>query len=402
MKRRRLLIFLILAVVLFLCCCTKDDSASTPTPDDEDDTVNTTDDDYLAITPRKVGALKTYTLVFEGSAISTPLPESWCFEEMENGGYRITREGEVIGRAESGYVEESGWRTVATDLYDMENGTLLYTAIEKSEGESVPVFRHRLQFTTESAEYLAATFFVPYGEIDQITFNAIYREAEVVLPQNYPCHDLLWEHPKPSNVLILGNSFIYSSQIGTSLQELFDMASIDTEVVAVSRGYAHVSTYVADSMTMQQIRDGAYDVVFICGLYGKAEVESLKMLRDVCKESDTPLVLFPAHNEPKDAIDLAVDQVEGIYYLPWREEVAAFIAAGVSEWDMCVNDTHKHSTHLAGYVGAHMIYRAVMGASPDPHGDLSLLTKADLEEKLGRVYLETGMLCEDNKILFFS
>ena len=408
MKKAYLFILCILALTLLLSACTEGGGVPQPTPDGEGTSdgggapaVDPTDNDYLDITPPPTGALQNYTLVFEGAAMTAPLPQSWRFEEKK-GGYDIFKDGVLIGRAESGDVQESGFRTVYEDVYDMENGVLLYANIEKAEGEGTPVFRHRLRFTTKDAEHLSATFFLPYEELDELTFNRIYREAELSVPTNYPGHGSLAEFSESRKVLILGNSFISSSRIGVSLQAFFDGAGVDTDVVAISRGYAHVSTYVADSTKMQEIRNGVYDIVFICGMYSQDEIASLRTLQQICQVSDTPLVLFPAHNESKIAIDFALIQVQGIYYIPWREEINALIASGVSNGDMCVNDSHQHSTPLAGYVGAHMIYRALFGESPKTRAVSGVFTKEILEAKLGRVYLETGMLCDEEKVLIFS
>ena len=403
MKKNYILFLLILALSMMLCCCTADQPTTpTPTPNGGSDTVDPTDDDYLEIKPRTVGALETYTLVFEGSAMTAPLPNDWHFEEKEGGGYHIYRDGAYIGSAESGYARDSKWRAVATDVYDMENGAFLYTAVEKSEKDGEPVFRHRLRFTTKDAGHLCATFFLPYEELDTVTFNRIYQEAELSIPQNNPNHGLLWKFPENDKILILGNSFISTSQIGISLQAMLRQGGINTEVVAISRGYARVGTYVNDSVKMQEIRNGVYDMVVICGLYHEDEIENLKVLRDICWQSDTPIVLFPAHNESASAIDCALIEVDGIYYLPWRDEINKLIAAGVDYYDMCLDDSHLHSTPLAGYVGAHMIYRAIFEKSPETRHVEGLLTQEMLEEKLGRVYLETGMLCKGDKMLYFS
>ena len=40
------------------------------------------------------------------------------------------------------------------------------------------------------------------------------------------------------------------------------------------------------------------------------------------------------------------------------------IALGVNPLDMYVQDANNHSTPLAGYVGAHMVYRAIFGEIP--------------------------------------
>ena len=113
------------------------------------------------------------------------------------------------------------------------------------------------------------------------------------------------------------------------------------------------------------------------------------------------LVIFPAHNENATVIQRAIDSDDTLYYLPWRDEINALIGAGVDFWDMCINDMHKHSTPLAGYVGAHMIYRAIFGEVP---GDVYISDEVNadtIKEKLGETYVTTGVICGDGKSLTF-
>ena len=55
--------------------------------------------------------------------------------------------------------------------------------------------------------------------------------------------------------------------------------------------------------------------------------------------------------------------------LSWKEEIDALISGGVRYDDMCMNDMHQHSTPLAGYVGAHLIYRNLFDKIPLELGD---------------------------------
>jgi hypothetical protein len=50
--------------------------------------------------------------------------------------------------------------------------------------------------------------------------------------------------------------------------------------------------------------------------------------------------------------------------LNWKGELEGLIKRGVDIWDLCISDAYNHSRPLAGYVGAHMIYRAIYNELP--------------------------------------
>ena len=84
-----------------------------------------------------------------------------------------------------------------------------------------------------------------------------------------------------------------------------------------------------------------------------------------CDISNTMLIMFPAHNENSASISAAQKANPSVRILNWRSELVNLIAEhGVDRWALCINDTYEHSTPLAGYVGAHMIYRAIYGETP--------------------------------------
>ena len=53
-----------------------------------------------------------------------------------------------------------------------------------------------------------------------------------------------------------------------------------------------------------------------------------------------------------------------MFCLNWKAELDGLILGGVDRWELCIDDAHDHSRPLAGYVGAHMIYRAIYGELP--------------------------------------
>lgn len=106
------------------------------------------------------------------------------------------------------------------------------------------------------------------------------------------------------------------------------------------------------------------NAVFICGFYSDIEVSNLGVLKEACDKSVTKLVIFPAHNENASVIANAQKKFPTLFCLNWKAELDSLIARGVDRWDLCFDDQHDHSSPLAGYVGAHMIYRAIYGEMP--------------------------------------
>lgn len=137
------------------------------------------------------------------------------------------------------------------------------------------------------------------------------------------------------------------------------------------------------------MKHGRYAAVFMCGFYSSNDVASFKTFADLCKQSDTPIVIFPAHNERGG--DSAANTYSDVYYLNWKGELDALISSGVDRWDLCVDDDYDHSLPLAGYVGAHMIYRAVFNEIPPTLEDYGSVLHSTVVEKLGD-YARTGSI----------
>jgi hypothetical protein len=94
------------------------------------------------------------------------------------------------------------------------------------------------------------------------------------------------------------------------------------------------------------------------------------------KHPNTKLVIFPAHNESaEEPYSLFIDGGCGI--ADWRGLVNRLIAEGIDKYRLCIDDQFLHSTPLAGFAGACMIYGYLYKAMP-PLGEGEKARYADL------------------------
>ena len=126
-------------------------------------------------------------------------------------------------------------------------------------------------------------------------------------------------------------------------------------------------------------------------------------MKNVCKSSDTTLVLLPAYNENRTVINSAKSANPDLYCLDWKLELENLIKSGVDKWALCMNDDYTHSRPIAGFVAAHMIYRAIYNAIPTITG-ISAISTYDIKAVLNEMYLTTGSIAwmSPNQLLLFA
>lgn len=168
---------------------------------------------------------------------------------------------------------------------------------------------------------------------------------------------------REASVLVLGNSFVNTSEIGISLQRLAEENGQNLFVNAVSQGYAEVSTYVPQ-IDAFALRDGVYDAVFLCGFYSN-QLASLQALCDAVQGTKTRIVIFPAQNESLTQGVYAFRHTEGVGYLGWKSLIDALWATGGYEKEhLAYLDQHTHTNPLGGYAGALMLYSYLYRQAP--------------------------------------
>ncbi len=294
-------------------------------------------------------------------SLELPLPAEWEIAE-EEGELSLLRDGLPIGAVTTKSVN-GPWRTVST-MEREANGIRIDLYIERCLTADAPNFRYRIVFSPLTGDDTARsiTLLMRYEEIgDRAIYRLLTRSKQSaglgfgILPQ-----------AKGGNILILGNSFIGTSEIGNTLTTMLRQNDKGGTVTALSRGYATTSTYAYDNALLSRIRSGLYDVVFLCGFYDISEIGLIENILNACNRGGAALAFFPAHNESPSHVLAALDLYPALPIIDWCGELNALISLkGVSRSLFCIDDAHQHSTPLAGYVGAHMIYRAIYGEVPD-------------------------------------
>lgn len=291
--------------------------------------------------------------------LSLELPQEWALAESE-GYLDISRDGRSIGKIFLGEpADASAWSPLERDGASTDRCKTSMT-IESNE-DSV---RYRFTFNyTSDTTNMIVTLLADCAEIDASLEEKLLASSAASTQKSETVGFLSYLED-PQRILILGNSFISTSNIGDILTEMMTLNEKSCSVKAISRGNATVATYISDSSIMSEIRNGRYDAVFLCGLYDNGEIQNVATMKRACEVSETTLVIFPAHNENLTTLATAKVKDPSLLFLNWRSEIDRLIRGGVNVWDFCRNDACRHSTPLAGYVGAHMIYRAIYGELP--------------------------------------
>ncbi|MBP3369832.1 MAG: hypothetical protein J6L85_03675 [Clostridia bacterium] len=348
---------------------------------------------YWKITGRYIKKYETrHFALSEDSArnLVLELSSDWTLNKTDNG-YTISRDGEHIGSILMGSLVDKDWK-IEKD-YSRKSGNELEISknIESSGTGSSVKYRYRYEYAfEEGGEAYVMSLVVKYEEIDLNAADRLYQNPKFVSQSNVVENSL--SHIDGGNILILGNSFIGSSQVGNILNQIFAVNEKTTRADPISIGYANVGTYIGNVEIMTAIRNGEYDAVFICGFYSEGEADNLVVLEAACKESDTTLVIFPAHNEFEYPISLAIEKCPELPVLNWKSELDMLIESGVDKWDLCINDQHLHSTEYAGLIGAHMIYRSIYGEMPKIDGIYTYDFDVEKAKQIFGSYLETGRI----------
>ena len=312
----------------------------------------------------------------------------WEHQADGEGGYVLLRDGIEIGRIVLGEADDiENWKILSQT--DASPKSLYVTEyLEKSGTGETLRFRYRFYYRyMECGKERAITLTVAYGEIDnfvhtQLRENAIYREHHTD-----PMYGAL-SHLQGKPIVVLGNSFISTSNIGYIYNAIMRSSGKTATMTAISRGYASISTYAQDTALLQNIAKGEWAAVFLCGFYGY-DTTSVGIIKNACDKSGTQLIVFPAHNESDAMLGQSTNAYPHILCINWKREIDLLIDEGRSKWDFCYDDAHLHSTSLAGYVGAMMIWRAIYGEMPDVTLNLDYYIDQDWADSVLGSYLDS-------------
>ena len=406
MKR---VLFLCMSICLLLCACVPNGESGGSSEQlslltqEENNTLALADTSYEEIPRVSAEGYANHFYAFEndGTALQINHPREWTFLKEGEVVY-IFRQTLLIGEIFGGEPNGAAWTTLALRDYMVDGGSAVMH-IERYGTQDAAKYRYRYVYTYVSETAVrTVTLTVDCAEVDLMTENKLLINTRFLPNSESATLGMLSHLSAPSAILILGNSFVGSSEVGNILSEMLALNGKSCMVNAVSRGMATVQTYAQDSTVIASIARGDYDMVFLCGFYSQLSVEHLPTLVNACEKSDTALVIFPAHNESIYVVEDALSRYKSVYCLHWKNELDGLISKGVSRWDLCWDDTYDHSKPLGGYVGAHMIYRAIYGELP-AKGIENTLSQAYIDGILGE-YASVGDIkrIDESKIFYFS
>lgn len=285
-----------------------------------------------------------------------PFPQEWKIEKNSQG-FSIIKNSKKIGTITENYnlsgevkhEEEYSSSGVGSNHFITKTATNQYNHIIIYSYKAV------------NDKDAIITLSVPYSELDDDTVYDMASKMSLDSSIGISNIGAMPFTDSRKKILILGNSFIASSRIGTILQQ---MCGSEAVVEAQSRGYASVSSYNQDANLINRIKSGEFSAVFMCGFYGYDNIQCFETFVDACNTSNTNLAIFPAHNEGSESVYFAKLTFPHVLLVDWKNEIDQLIKTGISRSEFCSNDSYGHSTPLAGYVGAHMIYRAIFGKVP--------------------------------------
>lgn len=198
---------------------------------------------------------------------------------------------------------------------------------------------------------------------------------------------------KDAHILILGNSFINSSNVGFYISKLASEKLQNIEVTAISTGFYDITQYYNDiindtnvkngnvsksntksksssnnidnSNYIQKIKENYFDVIFLSGAYNYADASSLTKLLNFVENLKTKIVIFPADNENTSVLNSAMINNTNADLANWNYTIDLLKNDGFTKENLCNIDSFLHTNYLGGFVGACSIYSYLYNEKPE-------------------------------------
>lgn len=291
-------------------------------------------------------------------------PKQWGFSKV-NGAYIIIEDGTKIGRLYPGNAPDlDEWKIVSSQTLEKEDISV-YEYIEKYGSGVTLRFRYRYSFEyiDNNGKTSYYTLILDYTKLAASSERRIFKFTKIQDLTVDPGYGKL-SHLKDKSVYFVGNSFIGYSEIPYILEEMAYRNGKQLKVDHIWLPNTRMYDFARNSEILATIKSGKYDAIFICGMYGSDDAIHCDKIKEVCKAAGVELILFPAHNESAAVVTATKARHSDLEIIEWKNEIESLISDNRNFWDFCYNDGPKHSNEIAGYVGAHMIYRAIYGKNP--------------------------------------
>lgn len=390
--KKTLLVMLVTLTLVLLASCAQEPVITEPPVTEPP--VTEAPFDYKTLKGRRVEEWKDIGLLWAGTdkVLYLEVPSDWEIEKMNNSTYLIYCDGAGIGKITTQPDDVLFDILESEDVYKKGDLEIEYDVrcVHEEWGDD---YRRVFGFWSVGTEILSMYLDIDYTAISDLNLARIYESVGYGDKNGGELFLDMDKYNRSNKILIIGNSFVGDkfSAISITLDQLLKTAGkTEYEFENITIYNMSIKDYIKEPY-ISDMRNGKYKVVFMCGIYGQGDVDGMQKAIDACRQSNTGLVFFLAHNERDERIAEAQKRYPDEMYLDWREEIDSFIDNNSDFWEFCMNDGPQHSTPLGGYVGAHMIYKAVFHEVPPPYKSTSLLSREKIVKMLGEEYINTGV-----------
>lgn len=351
--KRILSALIIISLLIFLCSCGEKSN-------NESANIALNVSNYTEIECRNIPSENWRVLKIQNPdnnmALQFSAPNDWEIKTVDKNTLNIIRNDHIIGAISTREFKQA--KETFAHCSESKVNTDVSMQIELKEFNGKNQFYHFYEMEgVQDLENITFKMQILYNELNQ---DAAYKlMSSVICPPKIAPIPPLSETNDSKKIMIIGNSFVNTSKIGDFLQQMLINDNNTYSVTPVSIGMASVIRFANDYSICNRIENGEFAYIFMCGFYSKEDIQSLYTIKEACQKSNTKLIIFPAHNESRDIIDAALLEHSDVHFLDWKGEIDALIDNGINYYNFCVDDYHKHSTPLAGYVGARMIFKSL-------------------------------------------
>ncbi len=368
--------------ILSVCGCKNNTETNSTTSSNIDSGTSTSTNSYKDIKQRDIHSINWNTVCFthKSSDNETNLvfPDDWKFEKQDNI-FNIIRDGKKIGTVTDKPIPLAEEKFEA--LTKSVNGLKYNREIHKNGNKFTYVLSCGYTADTKT---LRVTVEVDYAELCNAAVTRMINDSMLFSVSDSIRGDFTLNGGK--KIMVCGNSFIGTSQIAQWFNQMCTASQNGYRMNSYSAGTLASGS---DESITTAVKQGEYAAILLCGFYGDSQYDKVQAIKKLCKESDTRLVIFPAHNEVQSLVDKALTENPDVSYIGWKQEIQNLIDFGVDYDKMCIDDAHQHTTHLGGYVGAQMVYRALFKKLPPTIEGTPSCSFSTVKSDLGN-YVTTG------------
>ncbi len=323
----------------------------------------------------------------KGLALQLEIPYDWSISKKNTDTLNIVCDNDIIGTIQREALSAGNADFRFGHYADVDDRVVYAPLVDKTG-----VYRCYEWQLMQKGVTFTVNIRLNYIELDEKASLDFMNKLTVVSRQSMIIP--LSESNGSDKILLLGNKHLEYSKVDAFLNDMFINASNGYSAESICINDAGVTAFKDHYGISRSISGGSYGYVFLCGLYSARDVRNVAVIRECCEASGTELVIFPAHDESIDSINEALNTYTDLPFLDWRGEIDELIIRG-GEYSDYRNNGYGVSLPLAGYVGAHMIYRRLFGDPPLVSYDAPL-NQRYIESKLYDYVQNGGVLAGYN------